>query len=125
LRKLFGVGKPKTLQGTRGLAALAHFVIACWRFLYCTARPVSRLHPGNRLSLHLTFASSLSQRFKTVTSRAVGQTCSKSRRADEELAFRAISKRWLYDWSFPKTCTACCAASMLPTCSTSFLAANR
>jgi hypothetical protein len=68
LRKLFGVGKPKTLQGARGLAALAHLVVACWWLLYRTARPASRLYPGNRLRLHLILASPLAQRFKTLTS---------------------------------------------------------
>lgn len=68
LRKLFGIGKPKSLQDARGLAALIHLLIACCQFLHRSIRPLSQLDAGNRLSLQLLFVPSLAQRLKRLTS---------------------------------------------------------
>ena len=68
LRKLFGIGKPKTLQGAPGLAALAHFVVACWLLLHRSIITTLHFPTVNRLRLPLIVASCLSSRFKPLTS---------------------------------------------------------
>ena len=67
LRKLFGVGKPKTLQDASRLAALLHLVVACRWLLDRGILTALRFHPTNQPSLHLILASPLSQRLKTLT----------------------------------------------------------